>query len=176
MLLKAFQKKIFRSKCNANAVTIHCHAELAQDVSEALPYLNASLGGDTYIANPPSVTFRTSGKLITVHARQIAVNALKDDQEADKILRWLQREINDAWENRHAIKPSYEGAPKPKLIEVLKKLPKTNCGKCKEATCMVFAVRVTEGVKSPEQCPDLGPAEIRAIEAYMSQYDLERSG
>ena len=175
MLLKSYQKKIFRSKCNASAVTLHCHAELDEDVSEALPYLNAALGGDTYIADPPSVTFRTSGKLITVHGRQIAVNALKDEEEAGKILEWLKREINDAWENRHAIAPSYEGMPKPKLIEVLKKLPKTNCGKCKEPTCMVFAARITEGVKSPEQCPELGSSQKRAIEDYMAQYNLERS-
>jgi hypothetical protein len=84
---------------------------LDEDVSEALPYLNASLGGFTYIKDPPSVTLRVHGKLITVYGDRIAVNALKDEEEADKILRWLQGEINETWEKRDQIRPSYESAP-----------------------------------------------------------------
>lgn len=173
MLLKAYHKTIFRSKCNASAQTVHCHADLDQDVSEALPYLNAVIGGDTFIVDPPSVTFRTSGKLITVHGRKIAINALKDEQEADKILGWLKHEINSVWENRHTITPSTQGAPKPKLIEILKYLPKTNCGKCGDPTCMVFAARVTEGVKASDQCTDIEEAEKRQIETYMASFKLD---
>ena len=95
------------------------------------PYLNAVLGGDEYYQDPPAVTFRSQGKLITVHPRKIAVNALKDEAEADKILEWLKREINEAWEKRVEIEPSYDSAPKPKLLEILKLLPKTNCGQCR---------------------------------------------
>ena len=146
---------MFQSHCNPSAMTLHCHAELDQDVSEALPYLNATLGGDFYTVQPPSVTFRISGKLITVHSTMIAINALKDEHEADKILKWLQSEINYAWENRQFSTPRYCCTPKPQMIEVLKKLPMTNCRKCREPTCMVFAIRVTEGAKSAEQCPEV---------------------
>jgi ArsR family metal-binding transcriptional regulator len=151
MLLKTYKKNIFRSKCDSKAMKVHCHAELDQDVSEALPYLNAVLGGDSYTMEPPSVTFRASGKLITVHGKLIAINALKDEDEADKIIRWLQREINQAWAKKDTISPSYKVAPKPQLIEVFRRLPKTNCDKCSLPTCMVFAARVTEGAKSPDQ-------------------------
>jgi len=174
MLLSGYRKKIFRSKCNASARTLQCHAELHQDVSKALPYLNASLGGDTYIVDPPSVTFRSSGKLITVHGRKIAINALKDEKEADKILVWLKNEINRAWEDRHAITPSEKGAEKPKLIEVLKHLPKTNCGNCGESTCMVFALRITEGAKDSNQCVDIKSDEKSEIDVYMAQFYVEQ--
>ena len=99
------------------------------------------------------MTFRIHGKIITVHPREIAVNALKDEAEAEKILQWLQREINEAWQKRDHIEPSYEGAPKPKLLEVLKLLPKTNCSECGQPTCMVFASLVSQGVKTAEDCP-----------------------
>lgn len=46
--------------------------------------------------------------------RKIAINALKDKAEADKILEWLKRKINDAWDKRDEIEPRYEGMPKPK--------------------------------------------------------------
>lgn len=169
MLLKSYRKDLFLSKCNPGFKSIHCHAHLDQDVSEVLPYLNTELGGDTYTLDPPSVTFRASGKLITVHGKMIAVNALKDEAEAEKILQWLQREINAAWENRRTIKPSWNSAPKPNLVEILKRLPKTNCKQCGEPTCMVFAARVAEGGKSPEQCPDLAPEARRAIDDYMAR-------
>jgi len=82
------------------AVTVLCFAHLDQDVSDALPFLNAELGGFTYIKVPPSVTFRLHGKLLTVHGNKIAVNALKAEAEARKIVEWIKREINDAWEKR----------------------------------------------------------------------------
>lgn len=156
MLLKSYYKEIFRPECNPGFESVHCIAHLDQDISEVLPYLNAVLGGFEYLKDPPAVILRSQGKLITVHGDKIAVNALRDEAEADKILEWLKREINSAWENRDSIEPSYEGAPKPKVIEILKLLPKTNCRECGEPTCMVLAARMAEGAKGPGGLPANG--------------------
>ena len=153
MLLTGYRKEIFRPECNPSFQSLHCVAYLDEDIEAVLPYLNARLGGDEYYQDPPAVTFRPQGKLITVHPKKIAVNALKDEEEADKILEWLKREINEAWEKRADTEPSYESASKPKLLEILKLLPKTNCKLCGEVTCMVFAARVAEGVKGAGGLP-----------------------
>ena len=137
------------------------------------PYLNAVLGGFEYIKEPPSVTFRTQGKLITVHAQKIAVNALKNENEARKIVEWIIREINDAWEKRDEIQPCYEGMPKPKVIEILKLLPKTNCRECGSPTCMVFATLVAEGAKDSSDCPQLGKENKNRLSAYMKPFQLD---
>jgi ArsR family metal-binding transcriptional regulator len=118
------------------------------------------------------VTFKAQGKLITVHARKIAINALKDETEARKIVEWLKREINEAWENRVDIEPSFTAAPRPRVIDVLKLLPKTNCRKCGEPTCMVFAVRLTEGAKGTDACPELDAARHRQLEDYLGRFNL----
>jgi len=173
MLLKSYSKEIFRPECNPGFESVHCIAHLDQDISEVLPYLNAVLGGFDYLKNPPAVIFRSQGKLITVHGNKIAINALRDEAEADKILEWLKREINAAWENRDNIKPSDEGAPKPKLIEILKLLPRTNCRDCGEPTCMVFAARMAEGVKEGADCPPLGPEGEHRLDEYMSQFKFD---
>jgi len=173
MLLKSYTTEIFRPECNPSFESVHCIAHLEQDISEVLPYLNAILGGFDYLKDPPAVVFRSQGKLITVHGEKIAINALRDEAEADKILAWLQREINAAWENRNGIVPSYEGAPKPKLIEILKMLPKTNCRTCGEPTCMVFAVRMAEGVKNPDDCPPMDSGNKQRLEEYMSQFKFD---
>jgi ArsR family metal-binding transcriptional regulator len=48
------------------------------------------------------------------------------------------------------------------VIDVLKHLPKTNCRQCGEPTCMVFAVRPTEGAKRTDACPELDAAATTA--------------
>jgi len=172
MLLTGYRKEIFRPECNPSFQSLHCVAYLDEDIEAVLPYLNARLGGDEYYREPPAVTFRPQGKLITVHPRRIAVNALRDDEEADKILEWLKREINEAWEKRAEITPSYESAPKPKLLEILKLLPKTNCKLCGEPTCMVFAARVAEGVKGAEDCPTLSKEFRIRLDDYLSLFNI----
>lgn len=176
MLLETYRLEIFNNKCMPGAMTVQCFAHLGQDVSGALPYLNAELGGSGYIKEPPSVTFKMHGKLLTVHGRKIAVNALKDEMEARKIVEWLKGEINGVWENRDTITPRYEGMPQPQLIQILKCLPKTNCRECGEPTCMVFATRVAEGVKSSADCPTLTPTAKTTLDAYMKPYAMDVDG
>ena len=172
MLLDNYRLEIFNSECNPGAMTVQCFAHLDQDVSQALPYLNAELGGFGYVKDPPAVTFRSQGKLITVHGRKIAVNALKDEAEAKKIVEWLKREINASWEKRHEITPCYEGTPKPGVLEILKLLPKTNCRDCGAPTCMVFAARIAEGAKGAEDCPLLDESRKKKLDDYMGRFRL----
>jgi ArsR family metal-binding transcriptional regulator len=98
MLLKSYTKEVFRPECNPGFQSLHCIARLDQDISEVLPYLNATLGGFEYFKDPPAILFRVQGKIITVQSMEIVINALKDEEDADKILEWLKREINEAWE------------------------------------------------------------------------------
>ena len=173
MLLKEYRLEIFNSKCQPGAMGVHCFAHLEQDVSCALPYLNSVLGGFEYLEDPPAVTFKAQGKLITVHGNKIAVNALKNEDEARKIVEWLKREINDAWDKRNEIEPSCQGAPRPKIIEILKLLPKTNCRECGEPTCMVLATKVAEGAKGPENCSQLNEEQHNKLFDYMKAFNLD---
>jgi ArsR family metal-binding transcriptional regulator len=173
MLLKSYSRRIFRAECNPQFESLHCIACLDQDVSEALPYLNAALGGFEYFKEPPAVVFRSHGRLISVHGRQIAINALRDEEEADKILEWLKREINQAWEKRAEITPSTEGTPRPQLFEILKLLPRTNCRECGELTCMVFAARAAEGVKAAADCPPLPADAGKRLADYLGCFHLD---
>ncbi len=173
MLLKRYTKEIFRPECNPAFESVHCVAHLDQNIEPVLPYLNAVLGGFEYLKNPPAVIFRSQGKLITVHGTKIAINALRDEAEADKILDWLKREINVTWQNRKDIQPSCEGAPKPKIIEILKLLPKTNCRDCGMPTCMVFAARMAEGIKGVGDCPGLDQENRAKLGEYMRQFDFD---
>lgn len=170
MRLTGYTKTIFRPECNPSFTSVHCIARLNEDVGDVLPYLNAVLGGTQYFSDPPEVMFHHHGKIIKVGAREIAVNALKDEPEADRILEWLKNEINQAWENRASITPCFTGRPKPKLMEILRLLPKTNCKKCGQPTCMAFAAQVMEGGRGAEHCPELSEATQRKLSGYLSDF------
>jgi ArsR family metal-binding transcriptional regulator len=170
MLLESYRINIFRPECNPRFSSLHCVAQLDQDVACALPYLNAVLGGDQYLNDPPEVMFHHHGRIIKVAAREIAVNALKDQDEAERILSWLKDEINRAWEDRESISPSCEARAKPKLINILQLLPKTNCKKCGQATCMVFAAQLVEGGRRAADCPDLDDDKRTALEDYLTRF------
>jgi ArsR family metal-binding transcriptional regulator len=175
MLLTGYRKEIFRPTCNPNFQSVHCYAYLENDIQEVLPYLNTVLGASDYAADPPSVMFQIHGRLIALYPRKIAINALKDEAEADKILEWLRTQINDTWEKRHDIEPSCGILPKPQAIEVLKLLPKTNCRHCGQATCMVFSFLVIQGAKGPEDCPLLDDQHRRKLEEYLSRFTFAHS-
>ena len=173
MLLKGYRKEVVRPECRPEAQSVHCIAHLDEDITEVIPYLNAVLGGFQYLKDPPSVSFKVHGKLIAVHPRMICVNALEDEAQGDKIIEWMKQEINDTWERRGEIEPRFEGAPKPRVIEILKLLPKTNCRECGQPTCMVFATQVAEGGKGPEDCPPLSEEGKAKLDAYLEPFHLE---
>ena len=94
MFLKRYRKEVFRPECNSTFQSLHCIAHLDEDISEVLPYLNSALGGHRYCEDPPALTLKAHGRLITLHSHKIAINALEDEAQADKILEWLKQEIN----------------------------------------------------------------------------------
>jgi ArsR family metal-binding transcriptional regulator len=173
MLLNGYRKEIFNPTCNSHFQSVHCIAHLDVDIGEVLPYLNSVLGGDIYIKDPPSVTFKAHGKLITVHAKKIAVNALKNEAEAHATLEWLKEEINSAWDNRATIKPKFDGASKPHLLEIYKLLPKTNCRKCGQPTCMMFASLAADGIKGHNDCPSLTQGDAEKLQNYLGQFNFD---
>jgi len=107
------------------------------------------------------------------HGDRIAVNALKDEAEADKILQWLQQEINQAWGKREKIKPRYESLSKPLILEVLKLLPRTNCRQCGQPTCMVFAILAANTTKGPEDCLIIQDSQRTSLGKYLARFRLE---
>jgi ArsR family metal-binding transcriptional regulator len=169
MLIKQYRTEFFRPP-NPEAQHLRCVAHLDGDISEVLPYLNVVLGGHQFFTDPLSLTLKFHGKLITLTPRQIAINILKDENEADNILNWLTREINETWERRRALQPSFEVSPKPRILEILKFLPRTNCRECGQPTCMVFATQVSEGIRGPDDCPPLDKQNKLRLQEYLGQF------
>ena len=99
MLLKNYKKEFCRPP-NPEAQHLRCVAYLDENISDVLPYLNTVLKGHQYIKIPPSLTLKLRDKLITLYSREIGINILKDEDEAQELLEWLTQEINDTWKRR----------------------------------------------------------------------------
>lgn len=48
-------------------------------------------------------------------------------------------------------------------IEIYRKLPKKNCGECRQNKCMPFALALLKGEAVPEECPSLSRDEVNAL-------------
>jgi ArsR family metal-binding transcriptional regulator len=155
---------------NPEATHLRGVAHLDAEITDLLPYLNTVLRGHLFMRQPPSLTIKYRAKLITFHPRDIAINILKDEVEAEEIVRWLVGVINDTWEKTDTISPSYEVAPAPRIIDILKFLPRTNCRACGQPTCLVFATRVSAGEAPPEACPELTPEALGSLQSYLKKF------
>ncbi len=173
MLISKFTTEFVRITCGSESGAQDLVIHLDRDISEVIPYLNTVLGGFQYTKEPRSVSFRMNGKLVVIHPLQICVSAPGEKPEAEKVTQWLLDKINDTWERRDEIQPSFESASSPKVLEILRLLPKTNCGLCGEQTCMVFASQAAKGVKTPDDCPPLEGEQKAKLAKYLGQFELK---
>jgi len=171
MLVHQYQARFVRPP-NPVAQHLRCFARLDGDIGAALPYLNTRLKGHQFCPDPPSLTLKFPGKLVTLTGREIAINMVKDQDEAFGLLAWLIREINATWERRGEISPRFEVAPPPRLLDILKLLPRTNCRACGQPTCMVFAMQVGQGAQGLEACPALEPENRQKLADYLQSFHL----
>jgi len=167
MLVEGYRKE-FCLPPNPKAKHLRCYAHLDCDIGELLPYLNTVLRGYQYYREPLMLTLKFQAKLITLYPKMIAINMVAGEAEAENILKWLKEEINNTWRNRSGITPSFEVSPKPRILDILRLLPKDNCQKCGLPTCMVFAVQVSEGGRSYDDCPKLDAQSKLKLKEYLN--------
>jgi len=138
--------------CVADATKIRLIAHTSRDMSQAFPYLNAEMREASYNAKGPTFTFMDGCRLISMYPQRIAIARADDLVDGWRTLEMIRCRANDAWARRAEIEPCYEMREKPPALEIFKRLPKTNCRACGEATCLAFAVRVWMGELPASKC------------------------
>ena len=162
MLIEHCDLKVYTPPCDPGAERFSAFAELAVDISEVLPYLNATLRGAIYYRAANALTWKKGGHNLAFHAYQIATSNVEDYDAAVKEIEGLIKLINRTWERRSEIVPDYETRQRPPLMTVYKLLPQTNCKQCGEPTCYSFAIKLTVSQKKLADCPPL--AELQHAE------------
>ena len=173
MLLENIKNlEIFHPKCDSTKEVLHALADLEEDISPALPYLNAELGGWDYDARNHVLLLKLSaGKWITLHSRQLAIRGCRDIAEAQALVEWIKNQVNEIYDRREGITPRYTGQAGLKVMEILKLLPRQKgCRACGQPSCMVFAQLVAEGAKGPEDCLPMGEEARQKLREYLASY------
>jgi ArsR family metal-binding transcriptional regulator len=154
---------------------LHAIAEFGPDISPALPYLNAELGGWDYDAQNHVLLLKLSaGKWITLHPHKIAIRGCRDLEEAHALVAWIKGQLNEIYARRQDISPRFSGQAGLKVMEILRLLPMTNCKACGYATCMAYAAALREGETTQEDCTPLKEEKFRdqaeRLRAYLESY------
>ncbi len=149
--------------CDAGSDLFIADIEVNRDLTELLPYLNATEENTKYLPKSNWLKFIFRGYPqhedgswdVAVRERKISVKIFDDNKVAKKICEELIHYLNDFELKKGEIKPSYKEWNPPQAIEIYKNLPKTNCQQCGLATCLAFATKLVLEEMIPENCPDL---------------------
>jgi len=140
------------ASCTSDQTKIRVIAHLSGNLAEALPYLNAEMPEAYYNPRGPTLTFMERYRMITLYARRIAVAKADDIVDAWRVLEGIRRRADEAWARRDQIEPCHEMRRKPPALEIFKRLPRANCGRCGRQTCLAFAVAVWQGFQVVQDC------------------------
>ena len=173
MLLKDYKLTLKMPECNPSSQIINGIANLGQNIEEVLPYLNSVIKNCFYNHKSKILSFKKDGHMVTIYPDMIAVTKFNSKEEMIKFLDWLKNFINEIYRNRENIKPNYKTREIPKPIELLKLLPGENCGDCGYASCLAFAVKLSQGEATIEDCPLIFKAEFKEKKEKLSEVFLE---
>jgi len=155
MLIEKYDVEVFTPPCEPGAERFSAIARLIADISEVLPYLNATLRGAVYLPEANTLTWKKGGHNIAFHAYEIATSNVEGRAGAEKELKGLVDLVNRTWERRDVITPDTTTRQRPTPLAVYKLLPNTNCKQCGESTCYSFALKLAVSQRKLIDCPPL---------------------
>jgi ArsR family metal-binding transcriptional regulator len=153
MLIDNYELEIYTPPCDPGAERYVVRGRLTADISEVLPYLNATLRGAIYYAGAKALTWKNAGHSFAFHAQEVAVSNIEDRNSAETELKEAVALVNRTWDRRAEIAPSTATRQRPTAMAVYKLLPRTNCKQCGEPTCFIFAGKLVVSQKKLADCP-----------------------
>jgi ArsR family metal-binding transcriptional regulator len=138
--------------CVADETKIRLVAHLAGGLAPVLPYLNAVMRHASYTPTTDTLTYMEGDRMIALFPGRISIAKADEIVDGWLTLDKIRRTVEETWASRDCITPCYETRKKPPALEILKRLPGTNCGLCGERTCMAFALCIWAGKASIRQC------------------------
>lgn len=155
MLIDSYDIELYCPPCEPGTEVWAATATTDAELSELLPYVNALVDRGEYTPGVPALVWRDGAHKLFLKAHEVGVNNLNDRADAEREVARIVKFLNETWDDRANITPDYTTRTKPNVLEVLKLLPRTNCGQCGVPSCMAFAVALAKGDKSFAECPPL---------------------
>jgi len=141
--------------CIADPAKIRAIVRIDKDFSDLFPYIKGYLKKGIYLKALPSFTFNKSGKIITIYSDSVALAKLRNENEVYRELHALSQLIESVSSLKDTIQPDHSAGKDFNPLNVLRHLPRTNCGVCGEATCLAFAVKILSDEQKIDKCSPL---------------------
>ncbi len=154
-LINGYELEMFSPPCDPGSPVWVARVKTDAILGPVMPYLNAEVKNGFYDPRIPTIVWREGAHKFALRDSTISINNLKDRNHAERVAKKAIERINDVWERRDKITPDQTTRIPPKLLDVLRMLPRTNCGKCGLPSCMAFAASLIEGERCVEDCPVL---------------------
>jgi len=138
--------------CIADYKKIRLIAHIEGNLGPVLPYLNAVLPQASYAPSAETLTFMDGYRMIALYPSRVTIAKTDDIVDTWLALERVRRLAVQTWSNRARITPSFETRKRPPALEIFKRLPGTNCGRCGQPTCLAFAMQVWTGAASARHC------------------------
>ena len=156
VLIDSFELEVATPECSPLTTFWRATVRLQDDITEVLPYLNASLESGDYYHGARTLVWTDDERKYSFGPREIAIAPVADRREAEAVAERVVGMVNDIWGRRHEIEPRVEGRRSPpNTLDIYRLLPRTNCKECGCPTCMAFASGLREGQRELAQCPPL---------------------
>ncbi|SDL29142.1 (Fe-S)-binding protein [Halarsenatibacter silvermanii] len=143
------------SPCLADPDKIRLKADLGSNIGDIFPFVNAEIERANYNPGLPSLSLQKEFRTITLYEEKMTMIKAENSTDAMQVIEWLKDIINDIYARKDEIEPDHTASDPPRPLEIFKLLPKTNCSKCGELTCLAFAVQLLEYEQDLENCPKL---------------------
>jgi ArsR family metal-binding transcriptional regulator len=163
MLINDYEMELFCPPCDPGSEAWVANVQVDADLGELMPYMNAVVENGYYDPGIPTLLWKEGAHKFVLQQRAVAINNLHDRNHAERKVKKLIDNINETWEKRSAITPDTTTRTPPKVLDVFKLLPRTNCKECGVPSCMAFAAALAQGDKCVDECPALQETQNKEI-------------
>jgi ArsR family metal-binding transcriptional regulator len=151
-LIRDYDIELVEPPCIPGAPRWSAKAHLRRDIGDVLPYLNARLDDCRYNHEARVLVWKNGEHRYAFRPFEISAAPVEDNEEAKKVVSEVVSLVNRVWQERDSITPSFTEKELPKVLDIYRLLPQTNCKKCGYATCMAYAAALREGKASLDDC------------------------
>lgn len=137
--------------------------QLDSEIGEVIPVLITKYppGKVNYIENKKILTLNINKRLVTLYpSGKISMNKTIDKEDALEVVTEIMKVINEAYNEINSGDVANYDELRDKLsnigpLSLYNCLPKTDCEKCGEKTCMAFAIKLLSGDIKLDKCTPL---------------------
>jgi ArsR family metal-binding transcriptional regulator len=158
-IIEKYDVKLVERGCAPGTSQFNASITFSNDISEVFPYLNARFKNIWYDHENKVLIWKEDDQIYALRPHEIRAAVAFDLDDAREVAREVVACVNEVWCERERITPRYDDRRPPPMLEILKRLPQTNCRQCGYPTCMAFAVLLSRGNANIEDCPPLSRSE-----------------